>query len=210
MPDGTGATRDELYRAIEALTPGELLKLKYFAAWRVRGLGRASGGRTWEDLLSEAQLSTLEGAANNGTGRRWNRNVCLVTHLVGAMRSISSHWKRGFVEEEVLLESELGTHSGEEDWTSPLDNAVSDHPSQERDVAARQEWGLIETRCRDVLAAKQILEGWSRGMTPSEIMQDSGLTKWEYQQAVKRIRVRLRKGDGTLGSKRFRERRWEA
>ena len=38
MPDRAGATKDEVYRAIEALTPGELLKLKHFAAWRVRGL----------------------------------------------------------------------------------------------------------------------------------------------------------------------------
>jgi hypothetical protein len=196
MPDRTGATRDEVHRAIQALTPGELLKLKHFAAWRVRGLGRASRGRTWEDLLSEAKLSTWEGAANNGSGRRWNRNVDLVTQLVGAMRSISSHWKRDFVEEaEVLLESELAKRSGEAGWISPLDDAVSGDPSQERDVAARQEWGLIATRCHDDLAARHVLEGWSRGMTPSEIMQDSQLTKWKYQQAVRLIRLRLRKRD---------------
>ena len=211
MPDRAGATKDEVYRAIEALTPGELLKLKHFAAWRVRGLARASCGRTWEDLLSEAVLSTLEGAVNNGGGRLWNRNVDLVTHLVGAMRSISSHWKRDFVEEEeVLLESELASRSGEEGWISPLDNAVSNDPSQDRDVAARQELGLIETRCHDDLSARRVLKGWLRGMTSSEIMQDFKLTKWEYQQAVKRIRLRLRERDGTLGSKRFRGRRWRA
>ena len=82
MPGRTGGTRDEVYRAIQALTPGELLKLKHFAAWRVRGLARASCGRTWEDLLSEANLSILEGTANNGSGRRWNKNVDLVTLLV--------------------------------------------------------------------------------------------------------------------------------
>jgi hypothetical protein len=58
MPDRAG--RDEFHQAVEGLTPGELLKLKNSAAWRVRGLGRASCGRTWEDLLSEAMLSTLE------------------------------------------------------------------------------------------------------------------------------------------------------
>jgi len=59
MPDGMGANRDEIHRAIEALTPGELLKLKCFAVWRIRGLGRASCGRTWEDLFGEAKLATL-------------------------------------------------------------------------------------------------------------------------------------------------------
>ena len=44
MPDRAGATKDEVYRAIEALTLGERLKLKHFVAWGVRGLGRASCG----------------------------------------------------------------------------------------------------------------------------------------------------------------------
>jgi len=42
----------------------------------------------------------LQGAANNGTERRWNRDVDFVTHLIGVMRSISSHWKRDFDEKE--------------------------------------------------------------------------------------------------------------
>jgi hypothetical protein len=186
-PHGTGATKDEVFAAIEALTPGELLKLKYFAAWRIRGLGRACCGRTWEDLLSEAKLSTLRGAASH-PGRCWNKNVDLVTHLAGAIRSISSHWKRDFDEQEAVLESEIVTCSEEEDSTSPLNNAVSEYPSQEREVAARQEWDLIAILCHDDPAATQVLEGFSRGMSATEIMRGCDLTKWEYQQALKRIR----------------------
>ena len=62
MADGTAASRDEIGRALEALTPGQLLKMKHFAAWRMRGLGRAACGRIWEDLLSEAWPAILEGA----------------------------------------------------------------------------------------------------------------------------------------------------
>jgi hypothetical protein len=190
------------------LTPGELLKLKHFAAWRVRGLARASCGRTGEDLLSEANLSILEGVANNGSGRSWNKNVDLATLLCGAMRSISSHWKRDFVEEEeALLESQIAMRGGEDAWISPLDEAVSDDPSQERDVAARQEWALITKLYLDDVAARGVLEGWSRGMTASEIMEDSGLTKWEYQETMRRIRLRLREQDETLRSKGRRGRR---
>ena len=202
MPGGTGGTRDEVYRAIQALTPGELLKLKHFAAWRVRGLARASCGRTGEDLLSEANLSILEGVANNGSGRSWNKNVDLATLLCGAMRSISSHWKRDFVEdEEALLESELATRDGEEGWISPLDEAVSDDPCQERYVAAREEWDLIATLFRDDVAARKVLEGWSREMTPREVMKALDLTEWKYEQAVRRIRLRLRKRYKNLRSK---------
>jgi hypothetical protein len=190
------------------LTPGELLKLKHFAAWRVRGLARASCGRTGEDLLSEANLSILEGVANNGSGRSWNKNVDLATLLCGAMRSISSHWKRDFVEEEeALLESQIAMRGGEDAWISPLDEAVSDDPSQERDVTARQEWALITKLYLDDVAARGVLEGWSRGMTASEIMEDSGLTKWEYQETMRRIRLRLREQDETLRSKGRRGRR---
>jgi len=44
MPDGTGATEDNVNRAIEALTRSDLLRLKHFAVWRLHGLGRAGCG----------------------------------------------------------------------------------------------------------------------------------------------------------------------
>jgi len=201
MPDGTAANRDEIDRAIDALTPGELLKLKHFSAWRIRGLGRASSGRTWEDLLGEARLAMLEGATNNGRGRLWRRNVDLVRHLTGAMRSISSHWKRDFDEQEADLESEILGATEERESTSPLDNAVSHFPSQERDVAARQQWNLILTRSRGDPAASQVLKGLSGGLTASEIMHAYGLKRWDYQQATLRIRRRVH----DIGQERRRE-----
>jgi hypothetical protein len=199
MPDGTGANRDEIHQAIEALTPGERLKLKHFAAWRMRGLGRAVGGRTWEDLLCEAKLAMLEGAANNGSGRRWKGNVDFVTHFIGAMRSISSHWKRDFDEREADLESEVLTRTEEGDVISPLDNAMSHAPSQERELAARQQWNLIVTRCCDDLAATQVIDGLSRGLTTTDVMRAYGLTIREYRQATKRIRHRGRDMDQAWG-----------
>jgi len=190
MPDGTGANRDEIYRAIETLTPGELLKLKRFSVWRMQGLGRANCGRTWEDLLGAANLATLQGAAsNNGTGRRWNGNVDLVTHLSSVMRSISSHWKRDFDEQEAELESEILTHNEEGEALSPLDKAASDAPSQERQVAAKQQWDRIAARCKASRVANRVLEGLSLGLSASAIMDAGKLSKWEYQQALKRIRL---------------------
>jgi hypothetical protein len=159
------------------------------------GLGRAACGRTWEDLLSEAKLAILTGAANNGSGRRWKESVDLVTQLLGAMRSISSHWKRDFDEQEPALESEISTTSEEGNTASPLHSAASDAPSQERDLIARQQWNRIVTRCREDHTATQVLEGLSQGMTSSEIMNRYTLTRWEYQQATGRIRRRARDVD---------------
>ena len=156
----------------------------------MQGLGRANCGRTWEDLLGAANLATLQGAASkNGTGRRWNGNVDLVTHLSGVMRSISSHWKRDFDEQEAELESEMLTHNEEGEATSPLDNAASAAPSQERQVAAKQQWNLIAARCKGNRTANQVLEGLSQGLSAAAIMDAGKLSKWEYQQALKRIRL---------------------
>ena len=112
----------------------------------------------------------------------------LVTHLAGAMRSISSHWKRDFDEQEAVLESEIVACS-EEDSASRLNDAVSEYPSQEREVAAREEWDLIVMQCHDDPAATQVLRGFSRGLAAPEIMRDYKLTRWEYQQALRRIRL---------------------
>jgi len=207
MPDGTSANRDEIHWALEALTPGELLKLKQFSAWRMRALGRAACGRTWEDLLSEAKLAILKGVANNGSGRRWKAGVDLVTQLAGAMRSISSHWKRDFDEREPDLESEISTHNRDGNATSALDSADSHAPSQERDLAARQQWNLIVKRCRDDRSATDVLDGLSRELTSSEIMNMFTLTRWEYLQATARIRRRARHLDYSLRSQDFGKRR---
>lgn len=192
MPDGTGANREQIHGALRTLTAAELLRLKHFAAWRMRALGRAACGRTWEDLLSEAKLAILKGAANNGSGRRWKESVDLVTQLAGAMRSISSHWKRDFDEQEPELESEIWTAGPEGYTASPLDKAASNTPSQERSLVARQQWNLIVARCRDDRTATHVLDGLSLGLTPSEIMNRFTLTRWEYQQATVRIRRRAR------------------
>jgi hypothetical protein len=191
MPDGTGATGEEVNRAIEALTCSDLLRLKHFAVWRFRGLGRAGRGRTWEDLLSEAKLSTLKGAANNGSGRRWNQNVDLVTHLVGAMRSISSHWKRDFDEQEADLETEIVTRNAEGDWVSPLDYVASNDLSQERCLSGREALDKLSRQFPADSAAGRVVAGWNRDLTASAIMQSFKLTKSEYERAVNQIRLCL-------------------
>src|ERR1035438_5518361 len=63
----------EVHRAMDALTPAELLRLQRFADYRVRGLGRAARGRTGEDLLRHAMMRTLIGAGSTRDGRHWNK-----------------------------------------------------------------------------------------------------------------------------------------
>jgi hypothetical protein len=97
----TAATPVEINQAINTLRPAELLRLKKYAQFRIKGLGRASQGRNAEDLLYEALNATL------GGNRQWNTSVSFPVHLRGAMRSISSHWKERFDDAEALLEAEV-------------------------------------------------------------------------------------------------------
>jgi len=193
MPDGSGATRDEVDRAIEALTHADLFRLKQFAAWKVSGLGRGNCGRTWEDLLEEAILATLAGAANNGNGRRWSRNgTDFVGHLIGAMRSIASHWKRDSNKgEEVYLQSELVRGNGKKNGSSPMDDVPSNDSPLESNLMAREVLDRLSEQYPTDSAASRVVAGWKKDLTASAIMQSSNLTKSEYQRAVKQIRQSL-------------------
>jgi hypothetical protein len=192
VPDDVAATRQEVDRAVEALARPQLLKLNSFAGWRIRGLGRASLRRGADDLLAEAITSTLEGAEGNGHGRRWNKRVDFAKHLVEAMRSISDHWRQQFDENEAHLESELITANAEGDESSPLDDVASDRPSPDRTLGAKEEVGHLLKMFQGDDEAILVIEGWVEGMSGPEIME-LGLTKQQYEAAVKRIRYAARR-----------------
>src|SRR5437763_7081265 len=102
VPEERAATREEVVAAVEALTRHEYLRLEQYARWRIRGIGRAARGRDWEELLREAISATYEGS------RHWNKeSVDFPGHLIGVMRSISSHWRDQFNPDEAFLESEV-------------------------------------------------------------------------------------------------------
>jgi len=187
VPPPAAATRDEIDQAIEALTPGQLIKLKKYAAWRTRGLGRASLGRDAEVLLQDALTSTIVGAEGLGEGRRWNKNVDFVKHLTEAMRSISDHWRTQFDEGEPLLESEVVTVTAEGEEYSPLAAVSSEDPPADRALLAKEEVRHVFDLFKEDNEAILVFEGWVDGMTGPEIME-LGLTKHQYEATVKRIR----------------------
>ena len=193
-------------RAIEALTSSELLRLQQFAAFRVRGLGRAARGRTGEDLLAEALLGTLIGTEVTGKGRHWNKDVDFVRHLTGAMRSISSCWKRQFKEKEAYLISELFLHDPEEQEGSPLDNVASGDPAADQRLIEKDEQDRVLTIFKADPEATQVLHGLLGSLKKNEIMSGYGLDEKRYAAAMKRIRVKLlgRKNGGGRGEKHGR------
>src|SRR6266849_7865545 len=193
-------------RAIEALTSSELLRLRQFAAFRARGLGRAARGRTGEDLLAEALLGTLIGAEVTGKGRHWNKDVDFVQHLTGAMRSISSCWKRQFKEKEAYLISELPLHDVEEQRDSLLENVASGDPAADQCLIEKDERDRVLTIFKADPEATQVLHGLLGSLKKNEIMSSYGLDEKRYAAAMKRIRVKLlgRKNGGGRGEKHGR------
>jgi hypothetical protein len=187
MDERTAATRRDVEQAINCLTSADLLNLKWAARFRVRSLGRAAKGRTDEDLLMEAVASSLAGTEGRGDGRRWSKNISFRLHLTGAMRSIASHWKEQFNEQEPLLESEL-SNVGEDEGFSRLDTVASEEPGGDRCLIAREEVSLILQQFRHDSGASNVLKGWLKDLRSLEIMQESGLSSREYEAAVKRIR----------------------
>jgi CheY-like chemotaxis protein len=192
----------EVDRAIEALTSSELLRLQRFADFRVRGLGRAARGRTWEDLLGEAQLRTLIGTEATQKGRHWNKNVDFVQHLKRAMESISSSWKRQFKEKEAYLISELPIHDAEGQEHSPLDNVASGHTAADQLLIEKDKEDRVLTIFKDDPEATQVLLGLLHGLKKNEI----GLDKKKCAATEKRIRMKLlgRRNGGSRGEKHDR------
>jgi len=183
----------EVVRAVKALTPAEQLRLKRFAMFRVRGLGRAAGTRDWEDLLQEALYRTLIGAADIKNGRHWNKKVDLVKHLVETMKSIASSWKRQFTghEANTYLVSELQTHDAEGEEYSPVDNLASGQPLTDEGLIEAEEENRMLATLRDNPVATAVLLGWMNGLRKNEILAKYGLDEKRYAAAVRRMRLKL-------------------
>ncbi len=182
IPEEQAATPEEIHGAIEALRPADLLRLKKFAYFRILGLGRASKGRNHEDLLGEALIATLAGS------RRWNKSVSFVQHLLGAMRSISSHWVEEFDPGEAFLEAELTSTTPNGEKYSPVLNAPSTSPDGERVLAAKQEVEAIERLFAEDPQVLEIIGGLRAEMTGPEIQEALNMSKTEYETAIRRMR----------------------
>jgi DNA-directed RNA polymerase specialized sigma24 family protein len=182
VPEELAAGPDEISEAIESLTDVQLLKLEKYARWRIRGLGQANDGRDYEDLMQEAITSTLTGP------RQWNKSVSFERHFIGAMRSISSHWREQFDPDSPQLESEVIRISQEGKETNLFLNALSTDPPAERALIARQDIEEIEKHFVEDREALDVIGGWRSEMTGPEIQEVLGISKTAYETIARRVR----------------------
>jgi hypothetical protein len=187
VPEESAATKEEIVAAYEALTRSELLRLERYAKWRIRGLGRRSLGRDWEDLLGEAISATYEDV------RRWNKeSVDFPRHLIGAMRSISSRWRKEFEPDEAVLESDVLRVSPDGTTSNPLFDAQSSALDPEDGLEQKEEVELIEQLVGQKPLAWLIMEGRRDGMTGPQIRETLEISQKDYETAVKWLRRNLK------------------
>lgn len=192
IPAQSAATMDDVARAVESLSSTDLRRLKRFAEYFVRGLGRAAAGRTAKDLLQEAFASTAIGAAGGDKGRRWETNrIGLTEHLFGAMKSIASHWEEAFDQEE-WSDADAARENDAGETVRPVEQAVSTLPDAFRAYSAKQQIAAIEEQLSDSEDAQLVLEGWKEGMTGPEMVAKLGLTEKQVDAAIKLIRYRIK------------------
>lgn len=196
VPEDAAPTGAELRAAIAALSTPQAAKLEAFAEGRVRRLGRKAAGLTAGELLSEAVTVTLAGS------RKWNRaNVDLTGHLMGAMRSISSHWARDFdPEEHPVLESDLMKTTGEGDVLSPFELLAATEPDADRNLEAKEQVEEIRAAFITDPVVSVILDGMLEGMSPQDVRSELNLTQTEYETAMRRLRRKAAQMFPTGGS----------
>jgi hypothetical protein len=165
------ASIDDIKQAIENLSSAELLRLEKYSQFRIRGLGRKAGDKNYEDLLKEAMTATLTGT------RRWKKNnINFITHLLGAIRSISSHWREQATP-DVYGESEYS-----------LQNTVSELPSVERVFSAKERLARIYKRFEKDPDVLRVISGMKDGMSGMQSQAAFGLSKNDYESALRRLR----------------------
>jgi len=173
-----GRESREVWKALAALSPSELLKLKNFAKWRIRGLGRKARGHEAKDLLDEAIAATAMGK------RAWRQTVSLYTHILGAMQSISDSWRQRVGEE--YLESEVTSPEGK----SPMEEAAT-NLDPERILEAKQRLEQVRNLFVDDSQASQVLELFGEGWSADEVQAKLKISEKEFGAVTKRIRRKL-------------------
>jgi hypothetical protein len=186
------STAAEIMAAVESLSAEQDYRLKRFARYRIRGLGRAARGETYISLLNEAMASTLRGAEGGREGRKWQKNrVSFVDHLLGAMRSISSHWKEAYERRELeaeRLDCELATEDETGHVLRPVEQAIDPTADPFRSYAATELLEALDKHFAGDEDALLVIEARKVQMTVPEMVTGLGLTPKRVNAAMQRIR----------------------
>ena len=205
VSEEVAATPDEIRVAIEALTSADWVRLQKYATNRIRMLGPKADGRDSEDLLQ----ITLELILDDT--RRWDRTkVEFVPFMIGAMKSISSNWARGYKPEETLsleLDAEKTNEDGE--TFRPIDYVEDENPNPEQRLVDEEQLQadarlkMIDELFEGDEGAQMVIEAWRDGYDPPGVRTLWELSQNDYDTIVRRIRRTIdRSGLAACGESR--------
>ncbi len=165
----------ELAAALGTLGSADLARLNMLAKVRAR----YCPGLDWRDLLHDAIDRALDGS------RSWPRGLPLLLFLRETMRSLASEHRRKYVDGLIRNECDLPETA---DGQSPLLSVVSESPSVEQDISARQTLASIMKMFEGDDQALLILDAMARDASPDEIQRAGHMSPTQYASAQKRIR----------------------
>lgn len=187
VPDEEAASSNEVMAALESLSHEECLRLERYAQSRVASLGRGSMSCDASALLSESIRATCEGE------RSWHKtSVDFFGHLIGVIRSKSSHLHKKAATNKTYLESDVMSEAG-----SPVENSPSQSPNQEATFLANEAVERIERAVGERLVAWVIMEALRDGMNRVEITKEFQISETEYDTNLRWLRrtvPKLREG----------------
>ncbi|MCP3960702.1 MAG: hypothetical protein GY719_22895 [bacterium] len=144
------------------------------------------------------------------SGRRsWKVGVDFVHHLRMVAKSILDGWRKSAerratagaaeVRESELPETEVDPSVEEAEPSSPLRDAPSPEPGVERVIVGMEGWRAWEAHFAGDERATAVLSGIFHGMTGPGIQERYGMTKKQYQAAVRRVRRHADRQGGGRG-----------
>jgi hypothetical protein len=143
-------------------------------------LGGLCDGKDYEDLYMEAVRATLAG------DRRWRKSVSFVQHLIGAMKSISSHW----AEERSRAASNVSPQptAAAKGLRQRVESTTPCNASPEFKAVVQARIAQVESLFDNDLLVRDIIDGLKAEMTGPEIQQVLGISEKDYWTAMRRMR----------------------
>ena len=189
--DSNCASEAEVRSAIAGLGAQKLRLLQWgrILSWTY---GMFAEGRQPEDLYMEAITRTLE------RDRKWKpKNCSFAEHLMGAMKSIASHWPEKYgkeVRNVPLRASDLAaSHVEDDSFVNPIENVAGNTPTPEEDLVAKQALDRIEKLIENDEDAFSVLDLLAQRKTETEIAEELKLPRKTVHAAIERIRYKISK-----------------
>ena len=189
MPPSEGvASIEDIEDAVAALTEQDTYRLERFAKNRIAYIGKKAVGQTYRELFHESLRAALSGT------RRWKPSaVSFVGFLMGAIRSISSHWAESFRS----VHAPQGSSDPDNDHsTSPLEKMADPSQTVEDALACEQLLDMVAALFAGDEDAGLVLSSLRYGDNSADIKAALEWSETKYNTVVRRIYRKARREMG--------------